>query len=65
MNSTAQVIGKGVVSVFKPHFKNLVVDYLPGGHAIFEDNQDGVICALDKFVDSVVCIHCSSDSYLV
>lgn len=59
LSVAAQVIGQGVVDVFKPYFKDMVVNFLPGGHAIFEDNQNGVVDALTRFAQSVT-VHVGS-----
>ncbi|KDQ24360.1 hypothetical protein PLEOSDRAFT_1078511 [Pleurotus ostreatus PC15] len=45
--------GEAVVNIVKPHFKNLTVSLIDGGHALFDDNQAELVDELSKFVLSV------------
>ncbi|KAF4571581.1 hypothetical protein EYR36_008921 [Pleurotus pulmonarius] len=49
--SDRKVVVDGVVSVFAPHFGDkLFVSKVPGGHALFDDNPEGLIDQLMWFV---------------
>ncbi|KAL0959909.1 hypothetical protein HGRIS_011574 [Hohenbuehelia grisea] len=47
------VVQSGVVSTFQPHFKDLVITTISGGHALFDDNPAGVTNALKSFVTKI------------
>ncbi|KAJ8693062.1 hypothetical protein PTI98_010310 [Pleurotus ostreatus] len=52
--SDSMVIQAGVNSIFGPHFKNLRVRQIDGGHAVFDDNLEGTVAELTSFVHDVV-----------
>ncbi|KAJ8693061.1 hypothetical protein PTI98_010309 [Pleurotus ostreatus] len=52
--SDRMVVADGVVSIFAPHFKDkLYVSKVAGGHALFDDNPEGMIDQLTWFVQKV------------
>ncbi|KAL0961111.1 hypothetical protein HGRIS_006088 [Hohenbuehelia grisea] len=53
--SDKMVIGSAVSTLFAPHFtkNNLVTKIIPGGHALWEDNQTGMVTELTNFVTKV------------
>ncbi|KAJ8693053.1 hypothetical protein PTI98_010301 [Pleurotus ostreatus] len=52
--SDRKVVADGVVSVFAPHFGDkLFVSKVPGGHALFDDNPEGLIDQLMWFVQKI------------
>ncbi|KAF4596231.1 hypothetical protein EYR38_007608 [Pleurotus pulmonarius] len=52
--SDSMVVADGVVSTFAPHFKDkLFVSKVAGGHALFDDNPEGMIDQLTWFVQKV------------
>ncbi|KAF9490467.1 alpha/beta-hydrolase [Pleurotus eryngii] len=52
--SDRMVVADGVVSTFAPHFGNkLYVSKVDGGHALFDDNPEGMIDQLTWFVQKV------------
>jgi hypothetical protein len=44
------VNGEAVVKLVQPHFKNLTLSFMDGGHAVFHDNEKGMVEELTKFV---------------
>ncbi|KAF4596230.1 hypothetical protein EYR40_008084 [Pleurotus pulmonarius] len=52
--SDSMVIQAGVNTIFGPHFKNLRVRQIDGGHAVFDDNLEGTVTELTSFVHDVV-----------
>ena len=52
--SDRKVVADGVVSVFAPHFGDkLFVSKVPGGHALFDDNPEGMIDQLMWFLQKI------------
>ncbi|KAF9463861.1 alpha beta-hydrolase [Collybia nuda] len=44
------VLGEGVLKLVQPHFKDLTLSFIDGGHALFDDNEKGLVEELSKFV---------------
>lgn len=44
------VLGEAVVKVVQQHFKDLTLSFIDGGHALFDDNEKGLVEELTKFV---------------
>ncbi|KAL0960092.1 hypothetical protein HGRIS_011736 [Hohenbuehelia grisea] len=43
-----------IVDIFKPHFTDLVLEIVSGGHASFEDSPARVIAVISSFVSDVL-----------
>ncbi|KAL0960080.1 hypothetical protein HGRIS_011725 [Hohenbuehelia grisea] len=47
-------VPSAIIDIFKPHFKDLVLETVSGGHASFEDSSARVVTAISSFVSDVL-----------